>query len=109
MVYLLCTDFPLQNLYKQLLRASRQWRDIQNRMHSGLGHHDEEQPRDGSMAVFCPACPQPGVNLPDDWKTRYTLYGFLPMTPISLLITLKQSTHPYIHHGWQFLSRTYEV
>ncbi|KAH9024662.1 hypothetical protein EDB84DRAFT_1564332 [Lactarius hengduanensis] len=26
---------------------------------------------DGSMAIFCPACPQPGVNLPVDWKTRY--------------------------------------
>ncbi|KAF8258200.1 hypothetical protein EI94DRAFT_1774246 [Lactarius quietus] len=23
------------------------------------------------MAIFCPACPQPGINLPDDWKIRY--------------------------------------
>jgi hypothetical protein len=108
-VYLPCTDFPLQNLYKQLLRASRQWRDMQSRMHSGLGHYDEEQPRDGSMAVFCPACPQPGINLPDDWKTRYTRYGVSPITVISLLIHQKQSTHSHIHHGWQLLSRTHEV
>jgi hypothetical protein len=22
----------------------------------------------GSFAIFCPACPQPGINLPPDWK-----------------------------------------
>lgn len=22
----------------------------------------------GGLAVVCPACPQPGVNLPDNWK-----------------------------------------
>ena len=109
MVYFLCADLPLQNLYKQLLQASRQWCDIQNRMHSGLGHHDEEWPRDGSMAVFCPACPQPGINLPDDWETRYTLYAFPLITQLSLLIPLKQSALLYIHHGWQLLSRTHEM
>ena len=33
----------------------------------------------GSLALFCPSCPQPGINLPADWKklpgwvTRRTL------------------------------------
>ncbi|KAF8261851.1 hypothetical protein EI94DRAFT_1604708 [Lactarius quietus] len=64
--------FPhtVPNLYRQLLRASRQWRDLRNRMESGLGHQDDDG-IDGSMAIFCPACPQPGINLPDDWKIRY--------------------------------------
>jgi len=22
----------------------------------------------GRMAWFCPACPQPGINLPDNWR-----------------------------------------
>jgi hypothetical protein len=26
------------------------------------------------MAIFCPACPQPGVNLPENWKTKYSPY-----------------------------------
>ena len=44
-------------------------------MKSGLGHQaDHEISKDGSMAIFCPACPQPGVNLPDNWKTKYSLY-----------------------------------
>lgn len=32
---------------------------------------------DGSMAVFCPACPQPGINLPENWKEKYTLYAHI--------------------------------
>ncbi|KAF8801026.1 hypothetical protein BYT27DRAFT_7227064 [Phlegmacium glaucopus] len=30
------------------------------------GHGPEV--KDGELVNFCPACPQPGVNLPDDWK-----------------------------------------
>jgi hypothetical protein len=67
-------DEGIQNLYRQLMRASRQWRDIKNRMEQGVAHQQEETIQDGSMAVFCPACPQPGINLPDDWKTRYQPY-----------------------------------
>ncbi|KAH8984882.1 hypothetical protein EDB86DRAFT_2833344 [Lactarius hatsudake] len=66
--------FPnnVQNRYKQLLRASRQWHDLRSRMESGLGHQPEgERSPDGAMAIFCPACPQPGINLPKDWKTLY--------------------------------------
>lgn len=32
----------------------------------GFGH-DNREPRTGEMATFCPACPQPGINLPEDW------------------------------------------
>ncbi|KAH8979996.1 hypothetical protein EDB86DRAFT_2835619 [Lactarius hatsudake] len=66
--------FPdnVPNLYKQLLRASCQWRDLKNRIQSGLGHQpDGDSTIDGSMAIFCPACPQPGINLPKNWKERY--------------------------------------
>ncbi|KAI6027071.1 hypothetical protein EDC04DRAFT_2573228, partial [Pisolithus marmoratus] len=31
----------------------------------------EQDPGDGGLALFCPACPQPGVNLPADWKGYY--------------------------------------
>ncbi|KAH9035584.1 hypothetical protein EDB84DRAFT_1269414 [Lactarius hengduanensis] len=69
--------FPnnVQYRYKQLLRASRQWRDLRSRIESGLGHQPEgERSPDGAMAIFCPACPQPGINLPKDWKTLYPPY-----------------------------------
>jgi hypothetical protein len=82
----------LQNLYKQLLRVSRQWRDLKNRMQSGIGYQpQDDSPTDGSMALFCPACPQPGINLPNDWKQRYKLYvSTIHIKYLSLLIGLKQ-------------------
>ena len=65
------SDGDLQNMYRQLLRASRQWRDLKNRMEQGLGLQSEHSAADGAMAIFCPACPQPGINLPDDWAAIY--------------------------------------
>ncbi|KAH9012959.1 hypothetical protein EDB83DRAFT_2233526, partial [Lactarius deliciosus] len=40
----------------------------------------------GSMAIFCPACPQPGINLPDDWKIRYHDQPYAFIDPIKYLI-----------------------
>lgn len=27
-----------------------------------------KKPGDGDLAIFCSICPQPGINIPDDWK-----------------------------------------
>jgi hypothetical protein len=32
-----------------------------------------------TLASFCPACPQPGVNLPDDWKEEPRKYECFPL------------------------------
>ena len=57
------------------MRASRQWRDLKSWMTSGLAYQTEQvTPEDGSMAIFCPACPQPGLNPPDDFKQKYSPY-----------------------------------
>jgi hypothetical protein len=64
-----------QNRYKELLRVSRQWRNLKDRKSFGFGHHDRE-PGPGELTTFCPVCPQAGLNLPDDWKddpNRYTM------------------------------------
>jgi hypothetical protein len=37
------------------------------RINSGLGHEQKAASQPGALAIFCPACPQPGINLPDDW------------------------------------------
>ena len=52
------------------MRISRQWNDLNMRKHSGIGH-DPSSPwvnRPGGLALFCTACPQPGINLPENWK-----------------------------------------
>ena len=43
------------------------WRDLIARVNSGFGHETKEEDKPGSLAIFCPACPQPGVNLPKGW------------------------------------------
>lgn len=54
-------------------------------MQSGFGYHFDS-PSDGSMALFCPACPQPGINLPEDWKDRYTEYVLISIPSELFLI-----------------------
>lgn len=44
---------------------NRQWRQLKHHKRSG---YISGVPGPGSMAGFCPGCPQPGVNLPADWK-----------------------------------------
>ncbi|KAI6097641.1 hypothetical protein EV401DRAFT_2061676 [Pisolithus croceorrhizus] len=57
--------------YRELMRVSRLWRDLKHRKWFGFGHDTELDPGEGGLALFCPACPQPGINLPPDWKARY--------------------------------------
>lgn len=47
---------------------SRVWRDIVARIQTGHGHDTEATVEPGALAIFCPTCPQPGINLPDDWR-----------------------------------------
>jgi hypothetical protein len=32
------------------------------------GKNHQRDPEPGDLAVLCPACPQPGKNLPEDWE-----------------------------------------
>jgi hypothetical protein len=50
------------------MHVSRQWRDLQRRKQFGLGHDQDISLENGSLALFCPACPQPGINLPTNWQ-----------------------------------------
>jgi CxC2 like cysteine cluster associated with KDZ transposases len=58
------------NLYHELRRMSRLWRWMKKLKWAGYGHNkqDPQNPPPGALVNFCPACPQPGVNLPDNWK-----------------------------------------
>jgi len=65
---LTCPSFPwlIPNQYAELRRASRQYRDLKKRQIYGIAHGVPQTK--GSMALFCTACPQHGINLKDDWK-----------------------------------------
>ncbi|KAI6140385.1 hypothetical protein EDD17DRAFT_1770182 [Pisolithus thermaeus] len=63
--------FPERDRYRELMRVSWLWRDLKHRKWFGFEHDAEKDPGDGGLALFCPACPQPGLNLPADWKVQY--------------------------------------
>lgn len=62
------------------MQVSRQWRDLQLQKEFGLGHDKDIKIQNGSLAQFCPACPQPGINLLQNWQdhpAKYVVYIFL--------------------------------
>jgi hypothetical protein len=58
------------NLYHELRRMSRLWRWMKKLKWAGFGHkvRDVQEPAAGELANFCPACPQPEINLPEKWE-----------------------------------------
>ncbi|KAG2119461.1 uncharacterized protein F5147DRAFT_647419 [Suillus discolor] len=48
--------------YRELMRVARQWRKLKLLKWNGFGH-EEKEIRPGNLALFCPACPQPGINV----------------------------------------------
>jgi hypothetical protein len=58
------------NLYHELRRLSRLWRWVKKLKWAGYGQRpgDPIMPQPGELAEVCPACPQAGINIPDDWR-----------------------------------------
>ncbi|KAI6138195.1 hypothetical protein BKA82DRAFT_4333041 [Pisolithus tinctorius] len=49
------------NRYRELLRVSRMWRLLKLLKWQGF-HQQSPDPQAGELVLFCPACPQPGIN-----------------------------------------------
>ncbi|KAJ6488184.1 hypothetical protein C8R47DRAFT_978857 [Mycena vitilis] len=65
-------NFQPRDRYREFLLMTREWRYLQMLKRSGRAHMPDGV-RDieaGACALLCPACPQPGKNLPvdGDWK-----------------------------------------
>jgi hypothetical protein len=59
-----------QDRYRELLRCSRQWADIQLRKRGGFPYDNlKDSAKRGRLALSCPACPRPGFNIPVNWKS----------------------------------------
>ncbi|KAG2064160.1 hypothetical protein BDR04DRAFT_1036043, partial [Suillus decipiens] len=48
--------------YRELMRVGRQWRLLKQLKWHGFGH-EKPKPKTGELALFCPAGPQPGINI----------------------------------------------
>jgi hypothetical protein len=59
----------LKDQYEAFLRMVREWRHLKMMKLSGRGHDPKgiDETAAGECAVLCPACPQPGKNIPADY------------------------------------------
>lgn len=54
------------------MRCVRIWRYLKMLKRAGRANDLDRPPADvrpGELGLACPACPQPGVNLPDGWES----------------------------------------
>jgi len=56
--------------YRALMRMVLQWRHLKMLKWAGRSTVDDgvRQTQPGDLAIRCPSCPRPGVNLPSDWE-----------------------------------------
>lgn len=61
--------FPgdVDDRYRELIRANRQWRNLKLQKWAGCGHGVTGN-GPGAQALFCSTCPRPGINIPNNWK-----------------------------------------
>lgn len=52
------------------MRSVREWKHLKMLKRAGRGHDPTsvEGTKQGELAVRCPACSWPGINIPDDWN-----------------------------------------
>ena len=58
------------NLYREFRRMSRIWHWMKKLKWAGYAGSSKsiKDVQPGELATFCPACPQVGVNIPDNWR-----------------------------------------
>jgi hypothetical protein len=59
------------------MTISREWHDLLLRKRFGFGHDVNSTTNKGGLALFRPACPQPGINLPENRSDDPQLVGNL--------------------------------
>lgn len=66
---IIANDSFTQDCYKAFLRTVREWKHLKMLKRAGRGHDATGVmgTKQGELVVRCPACPWPGINLPDDW------------------------------------------
>ena len=60
----------VHNLYREFCRMSRLWRWMKKLKWAGYasGTKSVKDVKPGELTIYCLACPQPGVNIADNWK-----------------------------------------
>ena len=68
---LTCPTAPAEviDLYREFHRMSQIWRWMKRLKWAGYGFPKRKvaEVKKGELMNFCPACPQPSINIPDNW------------------------------------------
>ncbi|KAF7298517.1 CxC2 domain-containing protein [Mycena indigotica] len=108
--------FQPRDRYREFVTMSREWRFVQMLKRAGRGHEDNATRNvpAGSCALLCPACPQPGKNLPEDnsWQSvpRHQRFKYSLFLAIDANFKMKrkqvstESVDPGLNAGSAFFS-----
>ncbi|KAG1888370.1 hypothetical protein F4604DRAFT_1916291 [Suillus subluteus] len=98
--------------YDGFMRMVRMWRHLTMLKHFGRGHDPSgvNGTSQGECVVLCPACPQPGKNLPEGWQTasKAKRWLYAVFLAIDANFRLKRrnvsSDHadPSLSRGWSY-------
>ncbi|KAF8055893.1 hypothetical protein FPV67DRAFT_1679300 [Lyophyllum atratum] len=98
--------------YSAFLRMVREWRHLKLLKRSGRGNDPQgvKATREGECAVLCPACPQPGINLPPGWEGApahqswlYSLFiGIDANFRLKRLNVSSYAHDPGLNHGYAY-------
>ncbi|PPR05757.1 hypothetical protein CVT26_008661 [Gymnopilus dilepis] len=98
--------------YQPLLRILLQWRHLKMLKRAGRGHDVSgvSGTKDGDLAIACPSCPHPGINLPVNWQEASPTESYL-YTPILCMdanfrlknqLVSNYSVDPGLGRGWSY-------
>ncbi|KAI9067504.1 hypothetical protein FKP32DRAFT_1563686 [Trametes sanguinea] len=103
----------LRDRYKAFMRVVAQWRHLKRLKRAGRGHDPTgvEGTQPGELAVRCPACPRPNVNLPPNWDSVSDDLKFMYIMTIAIdaCFRLKrraissEEKDPILGSGWGYL------
>ncbi|TFK60790.1 hypothetical protein BDN72DRAFT_778956, partial [Pluteus cervinus] len=103
---------PVRNRYRAFLNMVREYRHIKALKRARRGHHEAgaEGTGKGECAVLCPACPQPGLNLPPEWEKlplekRWIYRLFLAIDAnfrLKRRAISSESADPSLNKGWAY-------
>ncbi|KAG2132730.1 uncharacterized protein EDB93DRAFT_1242948 [Suillus bovinus] len=104
--------YPHKDRYEAFLWMVQEWCHLKMLKCAGCRHDPTgvEGRREGECAVVCPACPQPGKNLPDDWQDapddKRWLYAFFVAIDANFRLKRraisKEGTDPGLSCGWAY-------
>ncbi|THU95867.1 hypothetical protein K435DRAFT_819601 [Dendrothele bispora CBS 962.96] len=99
--------------YRAFLRSMFQWRHLKMCKRAGRGHDPLGivGTAPGELALLCPACSHPGLNLPDDWRDVPSELAFLYVLFLAIdanfrlrnKIVSNSYQSPTLGDGWAYM------